>query len=137
MIKPKLRPLTDEERASLEYLLTDDVPDVAFLRAQAGTAVVSGRCDCGCATIDLVIADSAPNWKPDAPMDRIVALAFSRRHAKRALLELHQIGGRITELEIVDLDASGPQAIFPPLETWEPPIVGPGPDSYSGPEDPV
>jgi hypothetical protein len=51
MIEP--RPLTGAELAVLDALLSNDFVGAAELRAQAGRAVVVGRCDCGCPTIDI------------------------------------------------------------------------------------
>lgn len=49
------RPLTPRERAVLDLLLGTDFPGAAALRAQARTAEVTGRCPCGCPTIDLAV----------------------------------------------------------------------------------
>ncbi|MEO3808051.1 hypothetical protein ABGB17_03520 [Sphaerisporangium sp. B11E5] len=42
-----------EEQAVVLALLARDFPGVDELRAQVSSAVVSGRCSCGCATVDL------------------------------------------------------------------------------------
>ena len=55
------RPLSRDEREVLNALLTDDVPGVAALRAQAQNVLASRGCNCGCGTIDLHVADGAPN----------------------------------------------------------------------------
>jgi hypothetical protein len=47
------RPLTDRERATLEFVLSVDDPRAEPLRAQAHTALVESVCACGCATITL------------------------------------------------------------------------------------
>jgi hypothetical protein len=54
------RPLTPRERSVLDLLLAADFPGGAELRAQARTARVTGRCACGCPTIDLAVDDAAP-----------------------------------------------------------------------------
>jgi hypothetical protein len=54
------RPLTPRERSVLDLLLTADFPGAAELRVQARTARVTGRCACGCPTIDLAVDDAAP-----------------------------------------------------------------------------
>ncbi|WP_103348581.1 hypothetical protein [Amycolatopsis sp. CA-128772] len=54
------RPLTPNERSALDTLLAADFPGAAELRAQAATARVTGRCGCGCPTIDLAVAEAAP-----------------------------------------------------------------------------
>jgi hypothetical protein len=55
------RPLAEEERAALDFLLTADFPGVDELRLQAPAMQVVGRCPCGCATIEFEVdADRAP-----------------------------------------------------------------------------
>ncbi|GLY34978.1 hypothetical protein Amsp01_010020 [Amycolatopsis sp. NBRC 101858] len=54
------RPLTPRERAVLDLVLATDFPGAAELRVQARTAWVTGRCACGCPTIDLAVDDAAP-----------------------------------------------------------------------------
>ena len=54
------RPLTARERAVLDLLLSTDFPGAAELRIQAHTARVTGRCACGCPTIDLAVDETAP-----------------------------------------------------------------------------
>ncbi|WP_103337067.1 hypothetical protein [Amycolatopsis sp. CA-126428] len=54
------RPLTPNERATLNTLLAADFPGAAELRAQAATARVTGRCGCGCPTIDLAVDGATP-----------------------------------------------------------------------------
>jgi len=131
------RPLTREERATLEFLLHDAIPEVDVLRTQsAGTMVVSG-CDCGCATIDLEVPPDAPLWEPNERVGRIAAKAFSHvgsppHHGE---LLLHVLDGRLAELEIVDTDASGPLPQFPPVDSWQQPYAGEGPWEYSWPDD--
>jgi hypothetical protein len=49
------RPLSDRERAVLNFLLGVDDSRLDPLRGQAKVAIASGRCSCGCATIDLAV----------------------------------------------------------------------------------
>ena len=57
------RPLTRNERETLEVLLAGDFPGAAELREQAATAKVSGRCGCGCPTVDLEVDADAPTFE--------------------------------------------------------------------------
>ena len=45
--------LSAEAQAVILALLTQDFPAVDELRAQVPSAIVAGRCGCGCATVDL------------------------------------------------------------------------------------
>ncbi|MEV4057415.1 hypothetical protein AB0J55_39955 [Amycolatopsis sp. NPDC049688] len=54
------RPLTATERTTLDTLLAKDFPGAAELRAQAATARVTGRCGCGCPSINLQVDRTLP-----------------------------------------------------------------------------
>ncbi|MGW5747959.1 hypothetical protein [Amycolatopsis sp. NPDC003861] len=54
------RPLTANERTTLDTLLAADFPGAVELRAQAATARVTGRCGCGCPSIDLEVDRTLP-----------------------------------------------------------------------------
>ena len=49
------RSLTDAEGAVLEALLAKDFPGSAELVKQLPWTMVTGTCDCGCATVDLAV----------------------------------------------------------------------------------
>jgi len=55
------RPLTGTERALLDALLAHDFTGAAVLRTQVDAATATTGCTCGCGTIDLYVAASAPN----------------------------------------------------------------------------
>jgi hypothetical protein len=50
-----MRPLSDTERRVLGVMLAMEFPGAAELRAQVDSTVVSGRCACGCPSVDLVV----------------------------------------------------------------------------------
>ena len=54
------RPLNDAERSMLLALLAPEYPGVSELRSQVPDAVVVGKCDCGCPTVDIKVPPSAP-----------------------------------------------------------------------------
>ncbi|MCA0328429.1 MAG: hypothetical protein LCI03_00835 [Actinobacteria bacterium] len=51
----RMRQLSETERGVLGVLLAMDFPGAPELRAQVDSTVVSGRCACGCPTVDLVV----------------------------------------------------------------------------------
>jgi hypothetical protein len=59
-VKIAPRPLTSDEHAVLDLLLSANFDGATDLRAQARDATVVGRCDCGCPTVDLDVPDTAP-----------------------------------------------------------------------------
>lgn len=66
-------PLTPRERAVLDLLLGTDFPGAAALRAQARTAEVTGRCPCGCPTIDLAVDETVAEVESRVAVDVDVA----------------------------------------------------------------
>jgi hypothetical protein len=73
------RPLTTSESAVLSLLLGASFPGVAALREQAASALVDGRCDCGCPSVSLQVPPDAPR----APAFRS-RLAPSEGHVRPA-----------------------------------------------------
>jgi hypothetical protein len=53
------RSLTERESGILDLLLSLEAPGVAELREQVPTALVVGKCRCGCASIDLWVDRNA------------------------------------------------------------------------------
>jgi hypothetical protein len=62
------RSLDADEQAVLRFLLEDEVPGAAQLRAQVTATRVVGACECGCPTVDLETpASAAPAPLADGP----------------------------------------------------------------------
>lgn len=57
------RPLLDEERDLVRWMLQNGEPGAEAYLGQLEVAVVSGVCGCGCASIDFQIGDLHPNRK--------------------------------------------------------------------------
>jgi hypothetical protein len=53
------RTLTTTESAIIGFLLPPQLPDAEELRSQLDQAMVVGKCDCGCPTIDISIPTTA------------------------------------------------------------------------------
>ncbi|MFB9683022.1 hypothetical protein [Amycolatopsis plumensis] len=100
------RPLTPNERITLDTLLSGDFPGAAELRAQAPTARVIGRCDCGCPTIDLVVNEATPR----APLRKSVAVEAD---VPGGGLIVFVDGGRLSCLEYWTFE-DRPATEFPP-----------------------
>ncbi|MBB3678310.1 hypothetical protein [Modestobacter versicolor] len=93
------RPLTRDERAVLDALLADDVPDVATLRVQASTVLATRGCSCGCGTIDLAVDPVAP-LAATAERDPVEATVVDQDGRVVGGLLLFVAGGRLTGLEV-------------------------------------
>ena len=61
------RPLTRTERALLDALLAHDFPGAPVLREQVREVTSTPGCTCGCGTLDLHVADSAPTVAAGGP----------------------------------------------------------------------
>jgi hypothetical protein len=102
------RPLTAAERAVLDLLLAGDFPGAAQLRAQAVTARVTGRCACGCPTVDLAVDETTPTVDVE---DRVAVEAETSDGGLIVFVD----DGRLSGLEYWTVHDESPVA-FPPLE---------------------
>jgi hypothetical protein len=119
------RPLTSRERAILDFLLTAEFEGRGALRAQVDHACVTGRCPCGCATVDLTIDRTvAP---PAQVAERMVAEAMSRDDEYGLLLFVDD--GYLSSVEIYG-NAAEPPPEFPPPSAFLAPLGHP--PSYAG-----
>jgi hypothetical protein len=116
---PVDRPLTLEEFKLAEYLLhyAGAAEAEAFI-PQLGHARVTGRCSCGCPTVDLAVPPDLRVSNP--PTERLIADAAGRVDGKLVGAMVFQNGGLLTLLEIYRLeDASDDPFDLPPVETIE------------------
>lgn len=98
--------MTPAEREVLDFLLDGGFHGAAALRAQAKTARVTGRCGCGCPTIDLEVDVSLPVAHLDEPVEA---------DAPGGGLIVFADGGRLSCLEYWTTGDDVP-AEFPPLD---------------------
>jgi hypothetical protein len=113
------RPLSAEEKAIAERLLRDAAPSeaLAFL-TQLDHARVTGRCSCGCPTVDLTVP--AEFRVADPPQNRPLADATGRVDGKLVGVMLFQSGGLLSLLEVYRLeDVSDDPFGLPAVETIE------------------
>lgn len=97
------RPLSAEERAIAERLLRDAAPlqALAFL-PQLDHARVTGRCSCGCPTVDLTVPQEFR--VADPPPNRPLADAVGRVNGNLVGVMLFQSGGLLSLLEVYRLE---------------------------------
>ena len=114
------RPLTSPERAILDFLLTAEFQGRAALRAQADHARVTGRCSCGCATVDLTVDRTAA---PPAQVSKsMVAEAMSSDGEYGLLLFVDD--GYLSSVEIYG-NVAEPPPEFPPPSAFVEPLGAP------------
>jgi hypothetical protein len=117
------RPLSERERAALDFLLAVEAPGVDELRAQAVTARVVGRCTCGCATIDIAVDRRRGHASELMRSPAIEA----RTELSEDLDEFFELllfvdGGWLSSLEIVYYGDQPPREL-PPPGSFLPPYV--------------
>jgi hypothetical protein len=89
----------------LSFLLEPEFPGVEALRLQAGTASVVGRCECGCATIELATDPAAPAAEVVREPNAVEARGRARDDGRPPPeLSLFVRDGRLSSVEIVSYD---------------------------------
>lgn len=112
------RELTGEERGALDFLLAADFPGVAELREQATATVVTGKCDCGCPTIDLSVDRDRARRAPLSERVPVESVASD----ETIWLLLFVQDGWLEMLELAWITDDPPEA-FPPVESFAPPTT--------------
>jgi hypothetical protein len=127
------RPLSADERALAERLLREFAPpEAAAYLPQLDHARVTGRCRCGCPTVDLMVPSELQVASP-CP-ERPLADAFGRVNGKLVGIMLFQSGGLLCLLETYRLeDFSEDPFGLPAIDTIEPCVwSNDGEDSQTG-----
>ena len=119
------RPLSDTERSLAERLLRDfSRPEAMAFLPQLSHARVTGRCSCGCPTVDLTVPTEFRVANP--PSDRPLADAFGRVDGKLVGVMLFEESGLLCLLEVYALDKfecnefSMPTAVSLEPAVWSP-----------------
>src|SRR5712692_528441 len=96
---PDNRPLTDEEREFLTWLLEHGEPSATEYLSQIPSLTVVGRCSCGCPTIDLALAGKHGRGESTIVAD------FIGDTPEGALVGVivHVREGLLSELEVYDM----------------------------------
>jgi hypothetical protein len=123
------RPLRRRERETLEVLLAVDFPGAEALRAQLPGTVVTGRCTCGCPSVDLEPPADAPlaGVATSVPVE---ALGMGPYGEVEAMVLLFVHDGRLSSLEYAPLEERTPTT-FPPVHR----IVAVGPAQEPGEDE--
>jgi hypothetical protein len=117
------RPLTPAERMVLDLLLSVEFTGAGVLREQARSVVITGGCDCGCPTVDLLVGSEVPAVAEFhlglVPAEGVVSMpgrAFSEQ------IILFARGGRLSRLEYVWIEEAPRQ--WPPADRISVIIIG-------------
>jgi hypothetical protein len=113
-VKIAPRPLTSDEHAVLDLLLSVDFDGATDLRTQARKATVVGRCDCGCPTVDLAVPDTAPAAGLHGRVSPVEGRVTTHGDEAPGEIILFLKGGRLDSLEYVYYDLV--PASWPPID---------------------
>ncbi len=116
------RALTAREAEILDFLLSAEFPSVEALRAQRKVVRLVGRCDCGCATIDLSVQPEKAPQSDDRSWEPVVE-AQSRHDEGFPPYELLLFArdGWLSGLEIVVYEEDSGPSEFPPPNAFNSP----------------
>lgn len=114
------RPLTSDERELAEHLLRyTGLPEAQAFISQLDHARVTGKCSCGCPTIDLTVPLEFRVDQP--PVDRLIVDATGGVNGKVVGVMIFQSQGLLSLLEVYRLeDFSDDPFGLPSPETIEP-----------------
>lgn len=105
--QPEHRPLTQEERALLEWLITNGSPEAQQYASQIANVSVVGRCACGCPSLDLALVGR--KQRKTAPSDILADFEGRTPEGIEVGVILHAREGEISELEIYAIpEVEGP-----------------------------
>ncbi|MBU8977599.1 hypothetical protein JI752_015725 [Lysobacter sp. MMG2] len=111
------RPLVDEERAVLRWLLTHGTRDNAVYLRQLDAARVVGHCGCGCASVDVAVDGRR------APEGRMIVLAqfqWCTREGHSCVAIVFEQGGLLAGLDLWSLDGRTVPSELPPIDALVP-----------------
>jgi hypothetical protein len=117
-IRPERRPLTDEERNLLGWLLANGSPDPEAYLSQIRNVNVVGKCTCGCPTLDLALGES--EQRKTAPSLILADFVGTAPEGVEVGVIVHAREGEISELEVYAIsDWKGPFNL-PSVESLRP-----------------
>ena len=106
-IRPERRPLTQEERTLLDWLIANGSEDANTYSPQLADLDVVGTCTCGCPTIDLALGGR--DQRKTAPSKILADFVGTTPDGIEVGVILHAREGEISELEVYAIEeATGP-----------------------------
>ena len=106
-MRPERRPLTQEERTLLKWLIANGTADAGEYSSHIAALGVVGTCTCGCPTIDLALEDR--DQRKTAPSKILADFVGTTPEGIEVGVILHSREGEISELEVYAIpNATGP-----------------------------
>jgi len=122
MRPPDLGPLSERERALLDWLLAHGKSAAAAYKTQLSTVHVVARCTCGCPTIDLAVGDRQA--RTVGPSTILAEAEGKSPEGVPVVLTLRAREHEISELEVISMDDAVAFAIMNQRATFEDYCVG-------------
>lgn len=111
---PELRPLYEQERTLLRWMVAQTSGAGSHLLAQLDHATVAARCGCGCASIDLAI-DGAEEDKKE-PLNLIADYAWKTKAGNLCGACLFTRRGHLAGLDLWSIDGVETPMTLPAIE---------------------
>ena len=115
---PEFRPLSEQERALLRWMIEQSSDVRSELSAQVDHTTVAARCGCGCASIDLAV-DGVEEDKKE-PMDLIADYAWKTKGGNLCGAYLFTRRGHLAGLDLWSIDGAETPATLPAPEELSP-----------------
>ena len=111
------RPLTEQERSLVRWLLEHGNPDAAEFLTQLDDAWVVSRCGCGCASIDFAIGGVPP--RSDAGMHILSDFEWQGDGVYSGIF-VFACGGQLAGFEVWSLDGKVSTSSLPRIDQLRP-----------------
>ena len=112
------RPLTEQERSLVKWLLEHGNPDAAEFLPQLADAWVVSRCGCGCASIDFAIGGVLP--LSDAGMHILSDYEWKTDDSEFCGAFVFACGGQLAGLEVWSVDGQSSAGSLPRIDQLHP-----------------
>jgi hypothetical protein len=115
---PENRPLTDEERSLVDWLLNHGIARAKDFVPQLDCARVVSRCGCGCASIDFAIDGVAPAH--GLPIGVLSDFEWTGPHGELFGVFVFVRGGLLAGLEVWSQDGLANAELLPSIDSLHP-----------------
>jgi hypothetical protein len=112
------RPLSEDERTLLVWLIEHGIPEAHEFTGQMEEARVVGRCACGCPSIDLGIRGA--KRRTVGPSQILADFMGKTPEGLEVVVLLHARGGKLSELEIYNFPEHEGAFSLPTLGSLKP-----------------
>jgi hypothetical protein len=113
--EPIRRPLTQQEREVVRWLIENAHRDVGDLSSQIERLTVAGKCKCGCPTVDFAL-DGVPVERKG---EQLISDWLAEVDGEQVGVMLFQTNGKISTLEVYSLAGSDKPFGLPAIESMK------------------